>query len=311
MVVVGGGAAGLSGALVLARARRSVLVIDAGEPRNAPADGRARLPDPRRDAAAELARIGRAEVGRLRRRARATGAATSARQDGRRLHGDPRRRRAPSRPAGCWSPPAWSTSCPTSPGCGERWGRDVLHCPYCHGWEVRDQAIGVLATGPVAVHQALLFRQWTADVTLLLHTQPSPTEDQLEQLAARDIRVVAGRGRRPWRRRPAPGLANGDAGPAPTALAVAPRFVARSELLSHPRPGVPRPNPHRRVHRRRPHRAHRRPRRLGRRQRRRPHGPGRQPRRPPAPLAAAAINADLITEDVERAVNDRRSLLPR
>ena len=54
---------------------------------------------------------------------------------------------------------------PDVPGLRERWGRDVLHCPYCHGWEVRDQAIGVLATGPMSVHQALLFRQLSADVT--------------------------------------------------------------------------------------------------------------------------------------------------
>ena len=42
---------------------------------------------------------------------------------------------------------------PDVPGVRERWGRDVLHCPYCHGWEVRDQPIGVLASGPMAVHQ--------------------------------------------------------------------------------------------------------------------------------------------------------------
>src|SRR5690606_26778040 len=49
---------------------------------------------------------------------------------------------------------------PDVPGLRERWGRDVVHCPYCHGWEVRDRAIGVLASGPMSVHQALLFRQW-------------------------------------------------------------------------------------------------------------------------------------------------------
>ena len=54
---------------------------------------------------------------------------------------------------------------PDVPGVWERWGRDVLHCPYCHGWEVRDQAIGVLASGALSVHQALLFRQLSADVT--------------------------------------------------------------------------------------------------------------------------------------------------
>ncbi|MEJ7843948.1 MAG: NAD(P)/FAD-dependent oxidoreductase [Rubrobacter sp.] len=81
---------------------------------------------------------------------------------------------------------------PDVPGVRERWGRDVLHCPYCHGWEVRDQPVGVLAPGPWAVHQALLFRQWTADLTLFLHTEPRPTDEEAEQLAARGIRVVEG-----------------------------------------------------------------------------------------------------------------------
>ncbi len=63
---------------------------------------------------------------------------------------------------------------PDIPGLRERWGRDVVHCPYCHGWEVRDQAIGVLASGPTAVHQALLFRQLSDDVVLLGHTMPPP-----------------------------------------------------------------------------------------------------------------------------------------
>ena len=81
---------------------------------------------------------------------------------------------------------------PDVPGLRERWGRDVLHCPYCHGWEVRDQAVGVLASGPMSVHQALLFRQWTGDVTYFSHTMPAPTPEQAEQLAARGITVVDG-----------------------------------------------------------------------------------------------------------------------
>ena len=64
---------------------------------------------------------------------------------------------------------------PAVPGVRERWGRDVLHCPYCHGWEVRDQAIGVPASGPMSTHQALLFRQLSDDVTYFSHTMPPTT----------------------------------------------------------------------------------------------------------------------------------------
>ncbi|WP_240687187.1 NAD(P)/FAD-dependent oxidoreductase [Amycolatopsis suaedae] len=80
---------------------------------------------------------------------------------------------------------------PDIPGLWQRWGRDVLHCPYCHGWEVRDQAIGVLATGPMSVHQALLFRQLSDDVTFFARGT-APAGEQAEQLDARGIRVVDG-----------------------------------------------------------------------------------------------------------------------
>ncbi|GAA3591240.1 hypothetical protein [Kribbella ginsengisoli] len=77
-------------------------------------------------------------------------------------------------------------------GLTAQWGKDVLHCPYCHGWEVRDQAIGVLATSPLGIHQAQLFRQLSDDVTLFLHTAPVPTDEQWEELTARQIPVVRG-----------------------------------------------------------------------------------------------------------------------
>ncbi len=81
---------------------------------------------------------------------------------------------------------------PEIPGLAPRWGIDVLHCPYCHGWEVRDRHIGVLATSPMAVHQALLFRQLSPRVCLLQHSGPEPTPEQAEQLAALGIAVVTG-----------------------------------------------------------------------------------------------------------------------
>ena len=80
---------------------------------------------------------------------------------------------------------------PDMPGLRERWGRDVVHCPYCHGWEVRDRAIGVLASGPRSVHQALLFRQLSDDVTYFA-TLRSLAGQEAEQLAARGIPVVDG-----------------------------------------------------------------------------------------------------------------------
>ena len=187
VVVVGGGAAGLSAALTLSRARRSVLVVDAGEPRNAPAGqvhnylGREGTPP------GDLYGIGRAEVERY------GGEFVSARvtrvEPGFRvtLEGDRilRARRL-------LVTTGLTDELPAVPGLAEGWGHDVLHCPYCHGWEVRDQPIGVIAIGPMAVHQALLWRQWTDDVVLFLNAALTLTDEQRQQFAARGITVREG-----------------------------------------------------------------------------------------------------------------------
>jgi thioredoxin reductase len=80
---------------------------------------------------------------------------------------------------------------PEIPGLPERWGREVVHCPYCHGWEVRDKLIGVLATGPMSVHQALLFRQWTGDLRYFPNGR-EPSADEQAKLAAVGIPVISG-----------------------------------------------------------------------------------------------------------------------
>ena len=64
---------------------------------------------------------------------------------------------------------------PDIPGLRELWGRDVHHCPYCHGWELDGRAVGVIGSGPRAVHQALMFRQWVDDLVLFLHSAPDLT----------------------------------------------------------------------------------------------------------------------------------------
>ncbi|MEV4104995.1 NAD(P)/FAD-dependent oxidoreductase [Nonomuraea sp. NPDC049649] len=190
VIVVGGGAAGLNGALMLARARRTVLVIDAGAPRNAPAEGVHGLLAREGMPPGELLERGRAEVRQYGGQVVTGEVETAVRDetgfgvtlaDGRTV----RSRRL-------LVTTGLVDVLPDVPGLRERWGRDVVHCPYCHGWEVRDGAIGVLASGPLSVHQALLFRQWSADVTYFAHTRPAPTGEEAERLAARGIKVVHG-----------------------------------------------------------------------------------------------------------------------
>ncbi|WP_367129017.1 NAD(P)/FAD-dependent oxidoreductase [Saccharothrix sp. HUAS TT1] len=196
VVVVGGGAAGLNGALMLARSRRSVLVVDAGAPRNAPAEGVHGLLARDGVPPSELLERGRAEVRGY------GGRVVTGRVDAVTREGDALTREGDAfavaladgrsvRARRLLVTTGLVDELPDVAGLRERWGRDVVHCPYCHGWEVRDQAIGVLATGPMAVHQALLFRQLSADVTFFAHTAP-PTAEQAEQLAARGVDVVTG-----------------------------------------------------------------------------------------------------------------------
>ncbi|HZG88630.1 MAG TPA: NAD(P)/FAD-dependent oxidoreductase [Pseudonocardia sp.] len=191
VVVVGGGAAGLSGATALARSRRSVLVIDDGTPRNAPADGVHNFLSRDGTPPGELLAAGRAEVtgyGGEVVDCRVT-AAEPLDGGGFRVwtaDGTTVRARRLLVTTGVVD------ELPDVPGLAQRWGRDVLHCPYCHGWEVRDRRIGVLAGSPMVMHQVGLFRQLSQDVTVFLHQQPMLGDDEREQLAARGIALVQG-----------------------------------------------------------------------------------------------------------------------
>lgn len=192
-VVVGGGAAGLNGALILARSRRSVVVIDGGTPRNAPAEAVHGLLGLDGTPPAELLEHGRAEVrhygGTVRSGEVIKVAAaepgpggdprfTLTLADGSTLHA--RRLLVAT---------GLRDMLPDVPGLAEHWGRGVVHCPYCHGWEVRDEPIGVIATGPASVHQALLFRQLTDDLVYFARGTLLD-DDARARFAARGIRVV-------------------------------------------------------------------------------------------------------------------------
>ncbi|WUL83229.1 NAD(P)/FAD-dependent oxidoreductase [Streptomyces sp. NBC_00342] len=233
VVVIGGGAAGLSGALALSRARRSVLVIDAGSPRNAPAShahnylGREGLPP------AELLAVGREEAAGYGAEIVEGSAVTAQRLPGGEGFRIVREDRTAVTARRLLVTTGLVDELPPVPGLAERWGQDVLHCPYCHGWEVRDAPIGILATSPMAVHQALLWRQWSDDITLFLHQAPEPADEEYEQLAARGIAVVDGEvtgieasGDRLTGVR----LADGRVVPR-EAVVVQPRFTARSGVL--------------------------------------------------------------------------------
>ena len=244
VVVVGGGAAGLSGALALGRARRTVLVVDAGDARNSPAGHVHNYLTSEGVTPNALLATGRAEVAQYGvpvvgatvvglRHLAGDREEPSDEPDGHRFEVDLADGRS-VRSRRLLVATGLVDELPEVPGVAERWGRDVLHCPYCHGWEVRDQAVGILGTGPSAVHGALLWRQWSANVVLFRHTSPTLSEEQTEQLTARGIEVVEGEvmaleveddrlaGVR---------LRSGEVVPR-QAVVVAPRFTARTGMLA-------------------------------------------------------------------------------
>jgi thioredoxin reductase len=186
VIIIGGGSAGLSAALMLVRARRRVLVLDGGSPRNGVAphmhgvlgrDGWSPL---------ELVATGREEVERYggvvvsgdvvsaeraeagfavalgsgeRHLARHIVVATGLRDE-----------------------------LPEIPGLAEQWGTGAVVCPYCDGWEVRDRRIGVLASGPRSLHQVQLLRQWSAELSYFTNAGDL-ADDELAALTARGIAV--------------------------------------------------------------------------------------------------------------------------
>ncbi|BDI22278.1 thioredoxin reductase [Herbiconiux sp. L3-i23] len=232
VVVVGGGIAGLAAAVALGRSLRRVLVIDSGEPRNATSPSahnllghegiapRTLLADGRREALSYGVEIRDDTV--LTARPGADGVVVVDSLSGGRAHA-----RQLVLAQGV------RDELPAIDGLRAFWGTSVLHCPYCHGWEVRGKRIGVIATGSNASHQAHLFRQLSDDVTVVLHDAPAPTDDERRRFDARGIRVVDSRILRVRHDGDAlTGVELDDGTELPfDALVVAPRATARGELF--------------------------------------------------------------------------------
>jgi thioredoxin reductase/SAM-dependent methyltransferase len=191
VAVVGGSAAGLAAALQLGRQRRSVIVVDAGEPRNAPAAhmhgylGREGLPP------SELTTVGREEVRSYGGEVLGGRVTRVIRRDDHRFrvelvegHSIVARR--------VLAATGLVDELPDIDGLAERWGRDVIHCPFCHGFEVRDRPIVQIITHPMGLRAAGLFRQLTARLTVVLHDHADVESSQADGLRAAGVEIVHG-----------------------------------------------------------------------------------------------------------------------
>ena len=184
-IVVGGGAAGLSAALALGRGRRRTLVVDAGRQSNLAAPGIGGLLGHEGRPPADLYRIGRAELEEFPTVEVLAGDVETgiAEGDGFTLEladGSRVRSRRVLLAMGM------DYRMPTTAGLAPLWGRSAFHCPFCHGWEMRDRPLAVLAHGERAVHMALMLRGWTDDVVVLTDGA-SLDEHGSKQLAAAGV----------------------------------------------------------------------------------------------------------------------------
>lgn len=187
VAVIGGSATGLAAALQLSRQRRSVIVVDSGSPRNAPAEAMHSYLGHEGRSPAEFLDIARAEVhsygveilngqalnvsksdegflvelsGATRIFARRVIAATGQRDE-----------------------------LPQITGLAEHWGTAVFHCPFCHGYEIRDQEITAVVSSAASLHALPLLRQLTGQLNIVLHQDVSPEEPQLQKLEAAGARI--------------------------------------------------------------------------------------------------------------------------
>jgi thioredoxin reductase len=182
-VVVGAGAAGLSAALMLGRSRRRILVLDGGEPRNAPSSSVHYFLTRDGTPPEELLRIGREQLGAYPSvEVWEEGASGAAGSDG-----DFRVMLEGGSVVGARKillATGVSDEVPEKPGFRELWGRGIYHCPYCHGWEVRDRPLAVLARTEHLAMQVTLIRNWSRDLVALTDGESGLEPDARDRLAA-------------------------------------------------------------------------------------------------------------------------------
>jgi thioredoxin reductase len=187
-IVVGGSYAGLAAAMALGRSLRRVLVIDGGKPCNAQTPHSHNFLTRDGETPAAIAALGRSQVQAYDTVHFLDGLATDAtRAEGGFVVGTDAGQHFFGRKL------IFATGIrdllPNVPGLAECWGISVLHCPYCHGYEVRGLATGLLAKGDSAFEFAALLSNWTKDLTVLTNGGSTFTEAQIERLAQHQVRI--------------------------------------------------------------------------------------------------------------------------
>jgi thioredoxin reductase len=190
VVVVGGGPAGLSAALILGRMRRSVLVCDTGDPANAVSHGVGGLLSRDGVPPGELRAISREQIGKYPSVEFRQAEVREAKREGSTFSlflgdGTVTARKV-------LLAHGLNYELPEIPGVADLWGDKAFHCPYCHGWEVRDQRIGVIATSEKATNQALLLRPLSDDIIVFGHEARVLDGEARQRLDSCEVRLIHG-----------------------------------------------------------------------------------------------------------------------
>lgn len=186
-LIIGGSYAGLSAALTLGRARCRVLVLDAGQPRNRTTPHAHNLLLHDGDAPADLAARARQQVAAYPTVQLLADRATAAEQlpDG--------TFRVSTAAHGSFAAPTLLLATglrdelPPLPGFAECWGTSIIHCPYCHGYEVADQPTGLWLNGEMVGHMVAMLLNWTRELTVFTNGPATFGADVRELLTAHDI----------------------------------------------------------------------------------------------------------------------------
>ncbi len=189
VIIIGGSYAGLASAMALGRALRNVLVIDAGEPCNKQTPHSHNFLTHDGETPKEISTLARQQVSRYDTVTLLSALATKGIKTANGFEiqtnaGDTFRARKLVFATGI------KDIMPDIPGFSESWGISVLHCPYCHGYEVRHQKTGILANGDTGFELATLISNWTTDLTLFTNSKSALTEQQRLKLNKHRILIV-------------------------------------------------------------------------------------------------------------------------
>ncbi|MGL4608851.1 MAG: NAD(P)/FAD-dependent oxidoreductase [Trueperaceae bacterium] len=188
VVIVGAGSAGLSAALALGRARRKVLVLNGGAPRNAPTDASHNFFTRDGTPPIEMLKIGLEQLTPYGTEVQSHNAESIKKtKDTFELMLDNGQRVGSRR---IILATGVVDILPDIPGFRELWGKNIHHCPYCHGWEVRDRPLAVYARGEMGYHFAIMIRHWSKDLVVCSNGDARFSDEQRQHLKQFDLKLI-------------------------------------------------------------------------------------------------------------------------